>query len=148
MTELERGGQDDRDRTSWMLQARCRGLAPEIFFPNDGAGVEVARRYCAECQVKDACLTYALDNHIDHGIWGGASERARRRIAGARRKWRSSGEATDRKDKRTSSAGIPPDPITGDACPEPKPAAPPASGGSLAAALGGHNTGQGSSRHR
>jgi WhiB family redox-sensing transcriptional regulator len=71
--------------TSWMVQGRCRDLPPEIFFPSDGVGVEVARRYCAECPVKGPCLEYALENHIEHGVWGGASERERRRIARSRR---------------------------------------------------------------
>jgi len=71
--------------TSWMVRGRCRDLPPEIFFPSDGVGVEVARRYCAECPVKGPCLEYALENHIEHGVWGGASERERRRIARARR---------------------------------------------------------------
>jgi len=71
--------------TSWMVRGRCRDLPPEIFFPSDGVGVEVARRYCAECPVKAPCLEYALENHIEHGVWGGASERERRRIARSRR---------------------------------------------------------------
>ena len=71
--------------TSWMVQGRCRDLPPEVFFPSDGVGVEVARRYCAECPVKSPCLEYALENHIEHGVWGGASERERRRIARSRR---------------------------------------------------------------
>jgi len=71
--------------TSWMTEGRCRDLPPEIFFPSDGVGVEVARRYCAECPVKGQCLEYALENHIEHGVWGGASERERRRIARSRR---------------------------------------------------------------
>ena len=71
--------------TSWMVQGRCRELPPEIFFPSDGVGVEVARRYCAECPVKAPCLEYALENHIEHGVWGGCSERERRRIARSRR---------------------------------------------------------------
>ena len=71
--------------TSWMVQGRCRDLPPEIFFPSDGVGVEVARRYCAECPVKAPCLEYALENHIEHGVWGGASERERRRIARSRK---------------------------------------------------------------
>jgi WhiB family redox-sensing transcriptional regulator len=68
-----------------MVQGRCRDLPPEIFFPSDGVGVEVARHYCAECPVKAPCLEYALENHIEHGVWGGASERERRRIARSRR---------------------------------------------------------------
>ena len=71
--------------TSWMGQGRCRELPPEVFFPSDGVGVEVARRHCAECPVKAPCLEYALENHIEHGVWGGCSERERRRIARSRR---------------------------------------------------------------
>jgi WhiB family transcriptional regulator, redox-sensing transcriptional regulator len=71
--------------TSWMELARCRDVDPEVFFPNDGPGVQAAQRYCAECLVRESCLEYALENHIQHGVWGGASERARRRIAHRRR---------------------------------------------------------------
>nr|MDQ6928977.1 WhiB family transcriptional regulator [Actinomycetota bacterium] len=46
---------------------------------------EVARRVCIDCPVKSPCLEYALANSIDHGVWGGASERERRRIARRRR---------------------------------------------------------------
>ncbi len=71
--------------TSWMGLARCRDVDPQVFFPNDGPGVEAARRYCAECLVRRSCLEYALENHIQHGIWGGTSERGRRRLARKRR---------------------------------------------------------------
>lgn len=71
--------------TSWMAQARCHDLPPEIFFPSDGAGVEVARHYCAECAVRRECLEYALANAIEHGVWGGESERSRRRMTRDRR---------------------------------------------------------------
>jgi len=71
----------DKIETSWIAMARCRDLAPEVFFPSDGPGVEVAKRYCAECLVKRLCLEYALENGIYHGVWGGTSERERRRIA-------------------------------------------------------------------
>jgi hypothetical protein len=53
--------------------------------PSDGVGVEIARRICADCPVREPCLEYALYNRIDHGVWGGASERERRRIARRRR---------------------------------------------------------------
>ena len=69
----------------WMAKARCRTEPPSLFFPSDGVGVEVARRVCAECPVKGHCLEYALRNGIDHGVWGGTSERERRRIARRRR---------------------------------------------------------------
>jgi WhiB family redox-sensing transcriptional regulator len=71
--------------TSWMKTGKCRELPPETFFPSDGVGVEIARRICADCPVKEPCLEYALFNRIEHGVWGGASERERRRIARRRR---------------------------------------------------------------
>ncbi len=78
---------------SWMEMARCRELPAEVFFPSDGSGVEVARRYCAECVVSGPCLEYALANRIEHGVWGGASERERRRIARSRRSLAYTGRA-------------------------------------------------------
>jgi WhiB family redox-sensing transcriptional regulator len=47
--------------------------------------VDAARRICADCPVKAPCLEYALANRIDHGVWGGTSERERRRILRKRR---------------------------------------------------------------
>jgi WhiB family transcriptional regulator, redox-sensing transcriptional regulator len=67
--------------TSWMELARCRNVDSEVFFPSDGVGVQAAQRYCAECPVREPCLEYALENRIQHGVWGGVSERGRRRIA-------------------------------------------------------------------
>jgi WhiB family redox-sensing transcriptional regulator len=69
----------------WMVDGKCRELPPSVFFPSDGLGVQVAQRICADCPVADACLEYALANRIDHGVWGGRSERERRRILRARR---------------------------------------------------------------
>lgn len=71
--------------TEWMARGRCRDIPPSAFFPSDGVGVEVAKRICAECPVKSPCLEYALTNRIDHGVWGGTSERERRRILRQRR---------------------------------------------------------------
>lgn len=69
----------------WMQAALCRDRTPGAFFPSDGVGVEAARRLCAECAVKEPCLEYALAQRIDHGVWGGTSERERRRILRGRR---------------------------------------------------------------
>lgn len=71
--------------TAWMADGKCRDLPPAMFFPSDGVGVDQARRVCADCPVREPCLEYALYNRIDHGVWGGASERERRRIARRRR---------------------------------------------------------------
>jgi WhiB family redox-sensing transcriptional regulator len=69
----------------WMARGICRDHPPEVFFPSDGVGVEVAKRLCATCPVKSECLDYALEHRVDHGVWGGTSERQRRRIAKSRR---------------------------------------------------------------
>ncbi len=69
----------------WMARGKCQSVAPETFFPSDGLGVIRAQRICASCPVQDECLEYAIENHIDHGVWGGRSERERRRIIRARR---------------------------------------------------------------
>jgi len=88
--------------TDWMADGKCREVAPATFFPSDGVGVEVARRICATCPMQAPCLEYALRNKIDHGVWGGASERERRRIARRRRLQRagSAGAATTLSDRR------------------------------------------------
>lgn len=64
----------------WMAEGNCRFEPPATFFPSDGVGVEVAKKICATCPVREPCLDYALDNRIDHGVWGGTSERQRRRL--------------------------------------------------------------------
>lgn len=71
--------------TKWMTRGRCVSVSPSRFFPSDGAGVEAARKICADCPVKEPCLEHALTNRIDHGVWGGCSERERRRILKRRR---------------------------------------------------------------
>jgi WhiB family redox-sensing transcriptional regulator len=71
--------------TNWMAKGKCREFPPETFFPSDGVGVEIAKRVCAVCPVRELCLEYALFHRIEHGVWGGASERARGRIVRQRR---------------------------------------------------------------
>ena len=73
------------DEYAWMLHGKCRGVKPADFFPSDGLGVEAAQQVCRTCDVRLECLEYALENRIEHGVWGGASERERRRILRRRR---------------------------------------------------------------
>lgn len=72
--------------TQWMAVGNCNNHPPAVFFPSDGVGVEAAKKICETCPVAGPCLEYALDQRIDHGVWGGTSERQRRRILRARRK--------------------------------------------------------------
>ena len=70
----------------WTEHAHCRGMDPSIFFPSDGIGVQEAVAVCAGCPVRDACLDYALENRIQHGVFGGHSERSRDRLLRERRR--------------------------------------------------------------
>jgi WhiB family transcriptional regulator, redox-sensing transcriptional regulator len=71
--------------TEWMARGKCKDMDPGVFFPSDGVGVQVAQRICSDCTVREACLAYALDERVDHGVWGGASERERKRLLRRRR---------------------------------------------------------------
>ena len=79
-----------------MGRARCVGESPDVFFPSDGVGVLRAQKICAECPVVNECLEYALANHISHGVWGGASERQRRRLQRRRQQERLQPPVEDR----------------------------------------------------
>lgn len=68
------------DEDQWQERALCAQTDPEAFFPEKGGSTREAKRICQGCEVKDACLDYALANDERFGIWGGLSERERRRI--------------------------------------------------------------------
>ncbi|MCH1513854.1 MAG: WhiB family transcriptional regulator [Acidimicrobiales bacterium] len=71
--------------TKWMSKGNCADTNPDAFFPSDGVGVEIAKSICNRCPVASLCLDYALTYKINHGVWGGCSERQRRRIRKERR---------------------------------------------------------------
>lgn len=69
---------------SWQDNANCLGVDPDLFFPERGASTREAKEVCRACIVRVECLEYALANGEKFGIWGGMSERERRRIRRAR----------------------------------------------------------------
>lgn len=70
----------------WRELGECRGLEPTIFYPDDeDEGLE-AKEVCAQCGVRVACLEYALSVREKAGVWGGATERERRRLIRQRRR--------------------------------------------------------------
>lgn len=69
---------------AWMVEALCAQTDPEIFFPDRGGSTRSAKKVCARCPVRDECLEYALEHGERHGIWGGKSERERRKLEGRR----------------------------------------------------------------
>jgi WhiB family redox-sensing transcriptional regulator len=71
---------------SWRQRAACRGVDPDVFYPVSDEEAEAAKAICAQCTVREACLEYALANRERDGVWGGATERERRRLIRQRRK--------------------------------------------------------------
>lgn len=65
---------------SWMDLGRCAETFPDAFFPEKGGSTREAKRVCRSCEVRAECLEYALDTDQRFGIWGGMSERERRRL--------------------------------------------------------------------
>lgn len=74
----------ETEELSWQDQANCMGVDPDLFFPERGASTREAKEVCRGCVVRLDCLEYALDNVEKFGIWGGMSERERRRLRRAR----------------------------------------------------------------
>ncbi|CDQ46162.1 transcription factor WhiB [Mycolicibacterium neoaurum] len=64
----------------WQERGLCAQTDPEAFFPEKGGSTREAKRICQGCEVRDRCLEYALANDERFGIWGGLSERERRRL--------------------------------------------------------------------
>ena len=79
----------DWDADDWRDRASCRTVEPDLFFPVGTTGValvqiEHAKSVCGTCDVKDACLEFALATNQESGVWGGTSEEERRKL---RKQW-------------------------------------------------------------
>ena len=68
------------EQPGWQDYANCLGVDPDLFFPERGASTREAKEVCRGCVVRDDCLEFALVNGEKFGIWGGMSERERRRL--------------------------------------------------------------------
>jgi WhiB family redox-sensing transcriptional regulator len=68
------------DDELWQENALCAQTDPEAFFPEKGGSTREAKRICLCCEVKEECLEYSLGNDERFGVWGGLSERERRRL--------------------------------------------------------------------
>ena len=69
---------------SWQDEANCKGANADLFFPERGASTRSAKAICRECEVRADCLEFAIVTGEKFGIWGGMSERERRRVRRAR----------------------------------------------------------------
>jgi WhiB family transcriptional regulator, redox-sensing transcriptional regulator len=73
-------GADENAEPAWQDRALCAQTDPEAFFPEKGGSTREAKRVCRSCEVRAECLEYALAHDERFGIWGGLSERERRRL--------------------------------------------------------------------
>lgn len=65
---------------AWQEQALCAQIGSEYFFPEPGSSVREAKRICQLCEMREACLDYALANDERFGVWGGLSEKERQNL--------------------------------------------------------------------
>jgi WhiB family redox-sensing transcriptional regulator len=80
MYELLEFEMDDEGALGWQERALCAQTDPEAFFPEKGGSTREAKKVCLSCDVRGECLEYALSNDERFGIWGGLSERERRKL--------------------------------------------------------------------
>jgi WhiB family redox-sensing transcriptional regulator len=71
---------DNDEAEDWQDRALCAETDPESFFPEKGGSTREAKRICSGCEVRAECLEYALAHDERFGIWGGLSERERRKL--------------------------------------------------------------------
>lgn len=64
----------------WMERGLCAQTDPDAFFPDKGGSTRDAKKICQTCEVRSECLEYAVGNDERFGIWGGLSERERRKL--------------------------------------------------------------------
>ena len=83
--DIERGYAMSRDM-SWRTNGACNGLDPSIFFPDSEENAGEAIAICNECPVRISCLEHALTVREKEGVWGGATDRERRRLIRQRRR--------------------------------------------------------------
>lgn len=65
---------------SWQDRAACAGMNTNLFYPQKSVNSSTAKKICRHCTVSNECLIYALKTEEDFGIWGGKSERERRKL--------------------------------------------------------------------
>jgi len=70
----------DENPLAWQTDSLCAQTDPEAFFPEKGGSTREAKKICGSCEVRNSCLEYALENDERFGIWGGLSERERRKL--------------------------------------------------------------------
>ncbi|MDA8393508.1 MAG: WhiB family transcriptional regulator [Actinomycetota bacterium] len=70
----------------WRAEAACRGVDSFVFYPTNEEEAQAAKAICSSCPVRKPCLEHALARREKDGVWGGATEKERRRIIRQRRR--------------------------------------------------------------
>jgi WhiB family transcriptional regulator, redox-sensing transcriptional regulator len=63
----------------FLEESACRGEDPELFYAESGAAITRAKSFCGQCDVRAACLEWAI-NREEFGVWGGTTARERAAI--------------------------------------------------------------------
>lgn len=77
---IDESTDDPTGMLAWQVDSLCAQTDPEAFFPEKGGSTREAKKICTSCEVRAQCLEYALQNDERFGIWGGLSERERRKL--------------------------------------------------------------------
>lgn len=77
---VRKAAEEEDSQLAWQADSLCAQTDPEAFFPEKGGSTRDAKKICASCDVRAQCLDYALQNDERFGIWGGLSERERRKL--------------------------------------------------------------------
>jgi WhiB family redox-sensing transcriptional regulator len=85
-TTVPEGHHVSNHELEWRMLGACRGLDASVFYPENDEDAEIAKQVCHECGVRTACLEFALESREKVGVWGGATERERRRMLRQRRR--------------------------------------------------------------
>jgi WhiB family redox-sensing transcriptional regulator len=83
------------DNSNWRRRATCRGMDPEVFYPETPEQDEIALLVCAACPVREACLEDAMRRNETLGTVGGMTWQQRRSY---RRKWTAAQKAGANRD--------------------------------------------------
>lgn len=71
---------DPFTRPAWHADAACREHPELSWFPGMGVPTAPAKAVCHTCPVQAECLADALEHNLTTGVWGGTSDRERRRL--------------------------------------------------------------------
>lgn len=81
--ELDIVDDPDTSEWPWAVYAACRGDHDTTFFPQNRAEEAAALAVCGACPVREDCLAHAMATNERFGVWGGTTERGRRKLARA-----------------------------------------------------------------